>query len=214
MPLFFFSTTSTMQLSKAQPIAIDIWQKFKPFCSKIKIAGSVRRQEPTVNDIEIVAVPLASEQRDMFGGLLSADRDGRFVQVFQQLCHKHVRGDIKTGRLVCFELEQGIKVDLFMPEEKDFYRQLAIRTGPSGYSAKVLAGTWSKNGWCGTTNAGLRRQSDCTYSLDKNGKKKWKCVRFDGKLPPEWKGEKEFYQWLGVDWIPPAARKVNNFATI
>ena len=45
-----------------------------PYCARIAIAGSVRRQPPQVKDIEILARPL-QEPADLFGETLTAPHD-------------------------------------------------------------------------------------------------------------------------------------------
>lgn len=46
-----------MELSNARVIANELVQTLAPFCDRIEIAGSLRRQKPQVHDIDIVALP-------------------------------------------------------------------------------------------------------------------------------------------------------------
>ena len=46
-----------MELTKASEIVKKIEVELKPFCDRIQIAGSIRRQKANVKDIEIVAIP-------------------------------------------------------------------------------------------------------------------------------------------------------------
>lgn len=46
-----------MKLELAKTIANRLRERMSPFCERIEIAGSVRRQKDKVNDIEIVAIP-------------------------------------------------------------------------------------------------------------------------------------------------------------
>jgi DNA polymerase (family 10) len=46
-----------MNLLNAQDIAWKIRQALEPFCDKIEIAGSTRRERPVVNDIDLVLIP-------------------------------------------------------------------------------------------------------------------------------------------------------------
>lgn len=45
-----------MNLSEARPIAERIKSELAPYCSRIEIAGSIRRKRQIVNDIEIVCI--------------------------------------------------------------------------------------------------------------------------------------------------------------
>jgi DNA polymerase/3'-5' exonuclease PolX len=46
-----------MKLNEAKATAEKYQNLFKPYCSRIEIAGSSRREKPEVKDIEIVATP-------------------------------------------------------------------------------------------------------------------------------------------------------------
>ena len=46
-----------MDLGEAQKIANEVVNQLSPYCDKVEIAGSIRRQKPTVNDIDIVLIP-------------------------------------------------------------------------------------------------------------------------------------------------------------
>jgi DNA polymerase/3'-5' exonuclease PolX len=95
-----------------------------------------------------------------------------------------------------------------MPVKEDYYRQLAIRTGSKDYSQKIIARGWLKMGWCGIDDEGLRRQSDSIGKKGNDGKTHWKLVNKNGQKPPAWQSEKEFFNWLGVKYLPPEEREV------
>ena len=107
-----------------------------------------------------------------------------------------------------------INLDLFMPEEYDFYRQYAIRTGSADWVSRFLATGWRKAGWVGT-DAGLRRIEECENinegKLDGHGvrmKPKWKCVVNSPTRPPFWKSEEEFFSFINLEYIEPKYRNV------
>lgn len=80
----------------------------------------------------------------------------------------------------------NVKIDLFMPLEHDYYRQLAIRTGSAEYSKKI-ASAWVKKGYVGTSK-GLQLVSKIHNEI------------------PTWKSEREFIEWLGMDYLHPTER--------
>lgn len=197
-----------MDYASAKKIADRIVEIFTPHCEPdfIHIAGSVRREKYEVKDIEIVCIPKKEFiPTDLFGGgetfvipsfleavntvsreIIKGKPDGRYMQTF-------IKGFLT------------FKLDLFLPQKADYYRQLAIRTGSGDYSHKVIAEAWLKKGWCGT-NDGLRKQMDCT--LTRVGEKNvWKCMTQYPTLPPEWQSEEEFFQWLGIKWKEPKDRE-------
>lgn len=46
-----------MELERAKRIAEKVLERVSPYCSKIEVAGSVRRGKPQVNDIDFVLIP-------------------------------------------------------------------------------------------------------------------------------------------------------------
>lgn len=174
----------------AFPLAEEIIKQLKPHTSNIEIAGSLRRECPTVSDIEIVCIPKEDN---------SAIRDINFVNAVENL-GLIWKGNVENGRYVSIIVCRDMKLDLFITNTEDFYRQLAIRTGCAEYSHKVIATAWTKLGWVGTEH-GLRRRTDC---VKKNNT--WKVVNDKGERPPKFNSEKEFFEWLKIKWIAPKYR--------
>lgn len=50
-----------MTFTEAMPIAERIRAQLAPMCERIEIAGSLRRQRPNVNDIDLVILPKAGQ---------------------------------------------------------------------------------------------------------------------------------------------------------
>jgi DNA polymerase/3'-5' exonuclease PolX len=194
-----------MQLAQAQKIAIALCYQLQPHCNKLNIAGSVRRKQSQVKDIEIVCSPikLPSGQADLFAGAV----EEAVPKIFEELVHSFGTVELgkPNGRYMKIMLPEQVKLDLFMPQEQDFYRQLAIRTGSSLYSSMVIAPAWKKKGWCGTEH-GLRKIIDCKQVDDH----KWKLVNPNGEQPPWWTSEHEFFNWIGVKWVEPYQREVQS----
>jgi DNA polymerase (family 10) len=51
-----------MELAQAESIAAKVVKLLKPYCSRIAVAGSIRRRKPLVNDIDLVLIPADSWQ--------------------------------------------------------------------------------------------------------------------------------------------------------
>lgn len=186
--------------NQVMPIALELWQQIKPLCvpGQCKIAGSLRRKEEMVGDIEIVCVAIEEESKDMFDqptGIKSKPLYDHLNKAIQ-------KGDrVKDGDRYKAFIFKGIKVDLFIVPTEDFGRALAIRTGPAEYSAKVIATSWRKIGWVGTKD-GLRKQYEC----EETGENKWKCVVSNPQKPPAFTTEEIFYQFLRLNYIAPESR--------
>lgn len=129
------------KLENIQPAALEIWEALKPHCKKIKIAGSIRRQCPLVKDIEIVLLPKTPSHRNTIGLFFLEHgrvRKGKFSGKFIQVYYK------------------GFPVDVFIPQEHDYFRQLAIRTGSADYSRRIAA-NWVAKGYRGTDRGLVKR---------------------------------------------------------
>jgi DNA polymerase/3'-5' exonuclease PolX len=122
-----------MILSKAQAIAEKVKAQLSPFCERVEIAGSIRREKPEVKDIELVCIP---RLREMYG----------FVSIVNQW--KKIKGEA-SGRYTQRLLPDGINLDLFIANEDNWGLIFAIRTGSAEYSHKVLATGWVKAGYHG-----------------------------------------------------------------
>jgi DNA polymerase/3'-5' exonuclease PolX len=197
-----------MELIKAQKIAVDICYKLQPFCSKINIAGSIRRKKSEVKDIEIICRPkLAPVSNDNLfdSGEPKFDIISDFALAIAELGTIE-KGNAK-GKYMKIALPQGVNLDLFIPDEEDYYRQYAIRTGSADYSFKIIATGWRKIGWVGS-DLGLRLEKDCIETKLPGGKSKWTCVRNKNNKPPVWDSEEAFFKWLNVPFVIPEFRNI------
>lgn len=124
-----------MKHAEALSVASRLIEQLKPHCYRVSIAGSIRRQQPEVNDIEIVVVP-KPYQTGLFADGVAKVMDNYPVVKGYFPC--------KYTRRI---LHQGICVDLFLVDHANWGLQLAIRTGPADYSHKVLATGWVRRGF-------------------------------------------------------------------
>jgi DNA polymerase (family 10) len=113
---------SPIPLQKARRYAEQIAQALQPFCTRLEIAGSIRREKPFCGDIDIVAEP-----RDE-PSLRARIVDGKEV--------------IQNGpQNIHIRLTNGIEVQVFLarPETKDL-----LDTKPSNWGSLLLLRTGSK----------------------------------------------------------------------
>jgi len=199
-----------MELKTALQIAKKLVETLSPHCTLINIAGSCRREKLEVKDIEIVALPkyiqIPSEPQGLFDDippLMKTVISPQYVNEYNKIGRK-IKGK-PDGKYSQFELPEGIKLDLFTPDDFDYYRIFAIRTGSADYSARVIAHGWLNIGWCGS-DKGLRKISDCEKKINSDGGESWKCINPNGELLPLWESEEEFFEWLKVKWIEPLRR--------
>jgi len=167
-------------LGRARRIAERIRKLFAPHCQRIQIAGSIRRKKRDIGDVEIVCIPTAGI--DLFGK--SSGRNEFFLQKSIPELGKRIKGDLYRGKYIQYLLPEGIKLDLFIADQKNYGLILAIRTGSALYSHHVLARGWVKAGY----------QSENGYLRDRSGK------MID--IPEE----EDLFRLIGIPYIPPEAR--------
>lgn len=135
-----------MKLAQAQAIAERLRSELAPACERIEIAGSIRRQRPDVGDIELVAIPkVVMIQGDLFGGAEYPVVSPEFCRLVEHT-GKHVKG-LPTKRYTQRELPEGIKLDLFLCDSRNWGLIFAIRTGSARFSHEVLACGWARAGY-------------------------------------------------------------------
>lgn len=135
--------------------ANEVFERLRPACDAMSVAGSIRRRCATVKDIELVVVPLPTWRGH---SLFAAAADG---DPFEQKEHAV---DVLVDRLVATgfvvwdtDLKRrgrrykrlryhDIPVDLFIVEKDSFGLQLALRTGPADFSKRLVTQEW-KQGW-------------------------------------------------------------------
>ncbi len=71
-------------------LANSIVKKIKPFCSRIKIVGSIRRKVKNPVDIDIVLTPRSKKNKDRIEEILK--KEGRFVQGGEKRATFRIKG--------------------------------------------------------------------------------------------------------------------------
>jgi DNA polymerase/3'-5' exonuclease PolX len=140
-------------LAEAEQIASAIMGDLAPSCQRVAVAGSVRRREAEVGDLEIVAVPallpaglFGDEQENALYAHLHA-RSGRY---------RFVKGDHPGGTYYQLLLrDEGMQLDLFTAQADNFGLILLIRTGSAAFSQAALT-QWKRVQGIGPEQAGSR----------------------------------------------------------
>lgn len=199
----------------ANKVANYIADQLRPHCTRLHIAGSIRRLKPEVKDIEIVCEPKTyMMQHGLFADMAVKKIVVDFTVALITVTDKIIKGNTE-GRymqvITSSTLCPGIKLDLFMPQPEDYYRILAMRTGSWEYSKNVIATAWVKKGWAGVKDVGLRKISECNHL--QIGDTKHYRLKPDSKnptLPPVWNSEAEFFMWLNIPYIDPEHRIISH----
>ncbi len=112
-----------MELRTAVKVAEEVVKQLEPYCQKICVVGSIRRQKPIVRDIDIVVIP---------------KNQGRLALALTTLGKK-----IKSGPAIhsCWYYSstytQVVQVDIYIANETTWPTLLLIRTGSKEYNIKL-----------------------------------------------------------------------------
>lgn len=109
-----------MKLEDARAIANEVKEALLPCCERIEIAGSVRRQKPEVNDIDVVAQPF--------------DMDA-FNCAVKYLLQKVMLDGPKIKR----GIYKGAEIDLYVASDATFETLLLIRTGSKEHNIRLTS---------------------------------------------------------------------------
>lgn len=169
-------------------LAAQLIERLSPACQRIRIAGSLRRRENAIGDIEIVAIPAFDQTTDMFGN--PVDRASRLDAALDQLvAWGTLQPGIKAGSRYrqyiapCYD----IPIDLFITDPDRWGVVFTLRTGSADFS-KWLVSPRSKGG---AKPDHLQIHDGRVWSLG---------ITLD---TPE---ERDFFQALDLRWIPPTLR--------
>lgn len=123
-------------LDQAQAVAAEILGWLGPDCERVAVAGSIRRQKPTVGDVEIVAIARQDSyvpEGEMLPVLRSAlnYRVQRLVTSKQLLFRPKKDGTIANGAEIklLVHAATGMPVDLFITVPEHWFSLLVCRTG-------------------------------------------------------------------------------------
>lgn len=106
-----------MELERARVIADRVTAELAPYCTKLQIAGSIRRQRPYVHDIDMVCIP---------------SNQGHFVAALQGL------GKIKVGgqKLIRVTMPES-ELDCYIATPETWATLLLIRTGSVRHNIRL-----------------------------------------------------------------------------
>jgi DNA polymerase/3'-5' exonuclease PolX len=135
-----------MELEKARSIAEELKVLLEPACHRIEIAGSIRRQKPEVNDIELLCIP-------KYGGLSCRVNllDKRIIGlvhagILDYRLNKRGRRAYGQKNKFLVHIPSGIGVDIFSTTPECWPVALAVRTGGARTNKRIAMAAIQK-GW-------------------------------------------------------------------
>jgi len=116
-------------------VAQELLEQLRPYCERITIAGSLRRQRPTVGDIELLTIPgLYAGITDMLDTAVRRMLADRILDYRPTRRSQRVYGP-QTKLLV--HVPSGIPVDIFSTSEERWYTALVVRTGGAETNRRI-----------------------------------------------------------------------------
>jgi len=118
-----------MELEKAKEIAAEVIKRLSPYCRRIEVAGSIRRQKEIVHDIDIVLIP--SDAWNLESEVLALARP--------------LQPKLSGEKLKRFDYN-GAQIDLYYASPETWATLLLIRTGSKENNIR-LCSLAKKRGW-------------------------------------------------------------------
>jgi DNA polymerase/3'-5' exonuclease PolX len=132
-----------MELERAQSIADDLLKRLYPYCQRIEVAGSVRRQKPEPSDIELLCIPKYVASVDQ----LDKEIGALFIQQILGFRRNKLGSRVYGPKnKLLRHLESGIGVDIFSTDEQCWPVALVVRTGGKETNMRIATAALRK-GW-------------------------------------------------------------------
>ncbi len=180
----------------ARSYAIHLRDLLAPHCVRVEIAGSIRRQRPYVNDVDLVVIPKGSiTTTNLFGEpeatAMGSPLHAFLVRFVQESAAKQGRASVwisgeKNPSAVNYILKlPKVQLDVFVATELNWGSKLLQRTGSKEHNIWI---------------ASRARQLGLEWKLDTG------IIRPDGAVVAS-KTEREIYAALGMHYVIPENRE-------
>ncbi len=176
-------------------VAEELRTLLLPACTRIEIAGSIRRVTETVGDIDLVCEPITRPLTDMFGDPIGEDQD-ELHDLIQRIeragtIEKRLNknGVPSWGRDLKRAVYRGIAVDIQAVHDATTWGAwLAIRTGPADFNKAIVTPVHQG----GLLPSGFEFRGG------------FRLYRFGGRV--ETPTEESLFAALGIPWMDPVDR--------
>jgi DNA polymerase/3'-5' exonuclease PolX len=179
-----------LPLTTARRYADHIVTWLSPYCERIEIAGSIRRQRPTCGDIDLVIIPKITDNRDMLNELISRQnhcweflRDYVASKAGTACAPSFSSGGERPGKYAILQLPK-CQLDVWFADRATWATRLLCRTGSKEHNI-WLAQRAQARGYHWQPSDGLQRDNETVLTLS----------------------ESVIYGLLGLDPIDPVNRE-------
>lgn len=197
-----------MRFADARTLATEIQEMMQPYCERIEIAGSIRRNVLEVKDLELVCIPKweVRPTASLFG---ETERVNLLHEALTTFCGAvdvqwikpsvseivpwRIQPDGKYWRaLVAAPQLSTVKLDLFLCRRENWGVIFTIRTGSADFSRELV--TRVRDGGVYRVQGGsLMRQPPTTLDAEVV------CLE-----------EQEFFDYCGIKYLAPSMRRTAN----
>lgn len=138
-----------MTLDFAKRCADRLVERLKPVCHEVAVVGSIRRGRPEVGNVDLVAVPIMSKDRDLFGNPGPARNCA--AEAVMQWATEGRWTVVKHGPSYIVWTAKTVQVDLWWATPETFGTLVLCRTGSAQHNiwlcerAKVAGGKWNSH---------------------------------------------------------------------
>lgn len=138
------SDTPKRPYRQVRAVADKVLERFAPGCTRIALAGSLRREKPLIGDIEIVAIPRF--ERPTLGAQCGWSEVDKLLAQFEASGGLHIRKGAKNRGherkyvQFTFTVNAGLYVvDLFLqPDPATWGCNYLVRTGSAEFSQRMV----------------------------------------------------------------------------
>lgn len=192
-----------VRLDTATRLADELVELLSPVCERIEIAGSIRREQEDVGDVDLLCIPRFSAgprpgalMLDLFEPEPTVHRnllDERCAELLALGLFEHrldVNGRKSWGSSLKKAIYRGLALDICSATAETWGYWLAVRTGPADFSRRLVTDRRYPGGLCPHHlhfKGGRLRRRDTEETLD----------------TPD---EIELFHALGVMYLPPIVR--------
>jgi DNA polymerase (family X) len=127
------NTAKVFPAQIALAVARKVVSELRPACERIEIAGSLRRGNGAVHDIDIVLLPKDAPEEFSLGG--QTVLEGVIAQLVSRGSLTPLRGKEKIKVFVASKT--GIPVDIYIARPETWATLLLIRTGSKEHNIKL-----------------------------------------------------------------------------
>lgn len=149
-------------------VADELCAALQPVCERITVAGSLRRQKPTVGDVEILYIRMTE---------IRPDPDDMFATITVNLADEVIAELERTGVLerrrnvngsemfgpknkLMRHRASGMPVDLFAATPENWWNYLVCRTGPAESNTRIATAAQHRGWKWHPYGTGFSREND------------------------------------------------------